>query len=59
MGRWRITIEGVGGHHNGERAEDAGDADHAAKQFVNELRHKGQSVTKAEFEVTASPEDLL
>jgi hypothetical protein len=47
MGRWRITIDGVGCHHNGNRAIDA---DLAAKDFVGELKAQGHSIEAARFE---------
>ncbi len=47
MGRWRITIDGVGCHHNSNRAIDA---DLAAKDFVGELRKQGHNLEAARFE---------
>lgn len=47
MGRWRITIDGVGCHHNGRREIDA---DLAAKDFVSELRKQGHTLEAARFE---------
>lgn len=47
MGRWRITIDGVGCHHNGKREIDA---DLAAKDFVGELRKQGHNLEAARFE---------
>lgn len=47
MGRWRITIDGVGCHHNGRRDIDA---DLAATDFVRELRTQGHNLEAARFE---------
>lgn len=48
MGRWRITIDGVGCHHNGKREMDA---DLAAKDFVAELKQQGHTLEAARFEM--------
>ena len=61
MGYYRITVEGVGCHHNGERAEEVNDADLRAKQFVEQLKAQGHNITRAEFELRGlpQPESLL
>jgi hypothetical protein len=51
MGRFRITIEAVGCHHNGERAVEVGDADLLAKDFVAAMQAKGHNVSAARFEL--------
>jgi hypothetical protein len=48
MGRWRITIDGAGCHHNGKREIDA---DLAAKDFVGELKKQGHNLEAARFEM--------
>ena len=48
MGTWRITIDGLGCHHN--HARDI-DADLAAKDFVSELQNQGHTISAARFEM--------
>ena len=47
MGRWRITVDGVGSHHNGKREIDA---NLAAADFVAELKAQGHTIEAARFE---------
>jgi hypothetical protein len=49
MGSWRITVEGVGCHHNKDPKIDA---DLATKEFVAKLKVQGHSLKKASFELT-------
>lgn len=59
MGRWRITIEGTGCHHNGPCAEAVGDADLLAARFVDDLKAKGShTIHTAEFAVLSQCVDL-
>lgn len=53
MGNYRIVIEGVGPHHNPEGRRE-GDADQAARAFVEGLRAKGHTVERASM-VVAGP----
>jgi hypothetical protein len=50
MGRWRITIDGTGCHHNGKRDIDA---DLATKDFVDELRAQGHTLHGATLEMVS------
>jgi hypothetical protein len=50
MGSYRITIEGVGCHHNGR--EGVVDSDAEAAKLVTTLRENGHSLTAARFELT-------
>lgn len=54
MGRWRITIDGVGCHHNGKRDIDA---DLAAKDFVDELKRQGHTLEQAKMEALGTRVD--
>jgi hypothetical protein len=47
VGDWNINIQGVGIHHNGDRTPQ--DANRMAKQFVQDLKKAGHSVTAATF----------
>lgn len=49
MGSWRITVEGVGCHHN---KNEKIDADLAAREFVAKLKAQGHSLAKAQFALT-------
>ena len=42
MGSWRITVEGVGYHHN---KNEKIDADLATKEFVAKLKQQGHTLT--------------
>lgn len=54
MGSWHIKIEGHGCHHNGR----ADDAEVLAKEFADKLRANGHQVSRAEFTLTGSQQDL-
>jgi hypothetical protein len=49
MGKYRITIEGVGVHHN--YRDEVFDADREAKKLAEALKENGHSVMVAKFEV--------
>jgi hypothetical protein len=49
MGSWRITVEGVGCHHN---KDEKIDADLATREFVAKLKAQGHSLKKAQFALT-------
>lgn len=59
MGRYRITIEGTGTHHNTPESHARGtiDAEKALAGLVVALRAAGHSITKAEFELVSTPVD--
>lgn len=46
MGNWKITIEGVGPHHNGDNPKDA---DRLAAGLVRDLKAHGQTILNATF----------
>lgn len=47
MGHYKITIKGLGSHHNeGNKA----DADKMAFKFVHDLQHAGHNISEATFE---------
>lgn len=54
MGSWHIKIEGHGQHHN----KMDNDAEVMAKKFVDDLRAKGHQVSRAEFTLTGSQQDI-
>jgi hypothetical protein len=53
MGRYRITIDGVGCHHNHGRT-DIVDADVVAAEAVAKLKAGGHSLEAARFEMLGS-----
>jgi hypothetical protein len=54
MGTWRITVDGLGCHHNGKREIDA---DLAAADFVKELQAQGHTLSAARFEARGANVD--
>lgn len=56
MGDWNINIQGVGVHHN-TGVDVPEDANKMARQFVQELKDKGHSISTATF-THGSKEDI-
>lgn len=57
MGDYRILVEGHGMHHNNR----ASDADHLARELVDNLKKTGHEISKAEIVLIGSalePEDI-
>lgn len=48
MGTWRITVEGLGIHHN----HLPKDANILARKFVDDLKNAGHTIGNAEFQLT-------
>lgn len=54
MGNWRLTISGVGPHHNARErvaGEKEFDVDRLALELVKELRERGHSIAEAKLEI--------
>jgi hypothetical protein len=47
MGHYKITIKGLGSHHN---TDNKADADKMAFEFVNRLKYAGHNISEATFE---------
>jgi len=47
MGHYKITIKGLGSHHN---EKNKADADKMAFKFVHDLQHAGHNISEATFE---------
>lgn len=47
MGNWKIVIEGIGQHHNGDEKHDA---EAIARDLVGCLKQEGRTVTAARIE---------
>lgn len=47
MGHYKITIKGLGSHHN---KDNKADADKMAFKFVHDLQHAGHNISEATFE---------
>lgn len=58
MGKYRITIDGTGPHHNADPSVVSADTE--AAELVKELSEAGHTIESARFEVLGSQEhDLL
>lgn len=55
MGNWHITIQGTGGHSNGQE----GDADVVGRKLVETLQTSGQHVDRAVFHSDDGREEVL
>ena len=53
MGTYKIIVDGVGPHHNGNPS----DAEALTRDFVGKLRVAGHNVLSATFQLTSQPED--
>lgn len=56
MGHYKITIKGLGSHHN---KDNKADADKMAFQFVHELKAAGHNLSEASFLFDYKEDDLL
>lgn len=56
MGFYKITIKGLGCHHN---KDNKADADKLAFQFAHDLKRAGHEISEALFTYNYSEDDLL